>query len=116
MLAAVSFVFLLVNNGWAQENLLTNPGLESGDFSGRSLTGNSTNFGVNTAGNVITGTNPAFGTTTEIDPGSRLAAAIFRHRLCDQRGRVCNGALTAADSCDKVCAAYAFRRLRIVSF
>ena len=45
-------------------NLLLNPGFETGNFSGWTISGTSPNYGVDINGPVITGTYPAFGTTT----------------------------------------------------
>jgi 6-phosphogluconolactonase (cycloisomerase 2 family) len=60
--AAFCLVTLLVSFGRAQ-NLLINPGFETGDFTGWTLSGNSSNFGVNVAGFLITGTDEGFGPT-----------------------------------------------------
>lgn len=54
----------LSTGAWAQQNLLTNPGFETGDFTGWTLDPHSVNYGVNVAGFVITGTDPRWGTET----------------------------------------------------
>ena len=65
-LVVICFVVMLGTSSLAQQNLLTNPGFETGDFTGWSVTGTSSNFGVNIGGFVITGTDHSFGTVTEI--------------------------------------------------
>ena len=57
-LAVLCSVFFLPTRAWAQGNLLTNPGFESGSFGGWSVTGTSPTYGVSTAGFIIPGTNP----------------------------------------------------------
>jgi hypothetical protein len=56
---------------------LVNGGFETGSFSGWTVAGNSPNFGVGTAGTVITGTYPPFGTTTVlVHSGSYAGYAV----------------------------------------
>lgn len=51
----VCFLAMFANRSQAQGNLLTNPSFESGGFSGWSVAGTSSNFGVNVSGFQITG-------------------------------------------------------------
>lgn len=61
-LAIFAFVSAYAISSWAQSahkpdasNLLVNPGFETGDFTGWTVTGDSPNYGVNIAGFLITG-------------------------------------------------------------
>jgi hypothetical protein len=55
-------------------NLLSNPGFETGNFTGWTVGGTNGGSGVELNGTVIPGTNPIFGTTTEIAHSGDYAA------------------------------------------
>jgi 6-phosphogluconolactonase len=69
---------------WAQNNLLVNPGFETGDFSGWTVTTNSGNYGVNVNGFVIQGTDPQLGTIIVIvHSGTYAAYTLVCNTWCD---------------------------------
>ncbi len=83
-LSLLSLVCLFGALGWAQQNLLANPGFETGDFTGWTVTGNSQNFGVNINGFVITGTDPTYGTVTDlVHSGNYAGYALVCDTWCD---------------------------------
>ena len=55
-------------------NVLTNPGFETGDFTGWTVGGNTPNDGVNLAGFAIPGVDPVFGTTPVLVHSGSYAA------------------------------------------
>jgi 6-phosphogluconolactonase (cycloisomerase 2 family) len=61
VLAMICFVVLIDTSAWTQQNLLTNPGFETGGFTGWTVTPDPVAYGVNTAGFIIPGTYPEFG-------------------------------------------------------
>src|SRR5215831_18084751 len=70
----IALVLLFGTSSVAQQNLLTNPGFETGDFTGWTMTQNSPNYGVNTNGFLITGTDPSFGPITVVTHSGNYAA------------------------------------------
>jgi 6-phosphogluconolactonase (cycloisomerase 2 family) len=73
-LVVIGLVLLLATSSLAQQNLLTNPGFETGDFTGWMITQRSPNYGVNTNGFLITGTDPSFGPITVVVHSGNYAA------------------------------------------
>ena len=59
-LAMICLVFLLCSSAWSQNNLV-NPGFETGDFTGWTVTPDPLGDGVSTAGFIIPNTDPDFG-------------------------------------------------------
>ena len=77
VLTMLCLVLALSTCAWTQQNLLANPGFETGDFTGWTVNGTSSNFGVNTAGFVITGTDPRYGTETVlVHSGTQAGYAV----------------------------------------
>jgi hypothetical protein len=72
-LTIVALTLCCATSAWTQhtrkpdpDNLLTNPGFETGDFTGWAVSGTSPNYGVNVDGFLIEGTDGQFGPTTVI--------------------------------------------------
>ncbi len=83
-MAVSSLAFLSAAAAVAQNNLLVNPGFETGDFSGWTVTTNSGNYGVNVNGFVIQGTDPQFGLITVIvHSGNYAAYTLVCNTFCD---------------------------------
>jgi hypothetical protein len=84
----VLFCFLVAAPAFADQ-LLNNPGFETGNFSGWTLNGNSPNYGVATAGTPITGTYPSLGSmTVVVNSGSYAGYAVVckSSSLCEPSG------------------------------
>jgi hypothetical protein len=82
--AATAAVFCPLYAG----NILINPGFETGDFTGWSIGGNTTRFGVANGGTVIAGasTVPYGITTVEVNSGSNAAYALV---ACSGNEAIC---------------------------
>ena len=73
-LAVIGLILLLGTASLAQQNLLTNPGFETGDFTGWTITQNTPNYGVATNGTLINGTSQIFGPFTVLARTGNYAA------------------------------------------
>jgi 6-phosphogluconolactonase len=81
-LSLFSVIFLFGALGWSQ-NLLTNPGFETGDLTGWTITQNSPNYGVATNGTLITGTSQIFGPfTVLVHSGNYAAYSVVCEGYC----------------------------------
>lgn len=87
MLSLAVFCLICMSSlaGWAQ-NLLTNPGFESGNFNGWSVTGTSPNYGVNIAGFLIQGTYGAYGPTYVVVHSGTYAGYAVVCSFCTNNG------------------------------
>lgn len=82
-LLVVGLVILLGTSALAQQNLLTNPGFETGDFTGWTITQNSPNYGVATNGTLIDGTSQIFGPfTVLVRSGNYATYSILCNGYC----------------------------------
>jgi hypothetical protein len=86
--AVLTFTLLCVPPALAQRphrsdpsNLLANPGFETGDFTGWTVSGNSPNYGVNVAGFQIAGTD--YATTVLVHSGTFAGYAVVCGLFCD---------------------------------
>jgi hypothetical protein len=76
--AALCAVLSLAASPAFAANLLVNPGFETGNFFGWTVSGTSPNFGVGTNGQLITGTHPFFGSTSvETHSGTYAGYAVI---------------------------------------
>ncbi|HEX2539536.1 MAG TPA: PEP-CTERM sorting domain-containing protein [Caldimonas sp.] len=66
----------------AAHNVLANPGFESGSFSGYSVAGNATRWGVGTVDTVVAGTGPVFGRSDVVVRSGRFGVYAL---VCQSR-------------------------------
>ncbi len=82
-LSVIGLVLVLGTGSLAQQNLLTNPGFETGDFTGWTITQNSPNYGVATNGTLINGTSQIFGPfTVLVHTGNYAAYTVLCEGYC----------------------------------
>jgi len=77
-IATIAFLGAALWVTGASANLLTNPGFETGDFTGWTVGGTNGGDGVGTNGDLISGTNPALGPTSVVaHSGTHAAFAVI---------------------------------------
>jgi hypothetical protein len=77
-MAAIAFLGAALWVTGASANLLTNPGFETGDFTGWTVGGTNGGSGVGTTGDLISGTGAAFGPTfVEAHSGTKAAFGVI---------------------------------------